>query len=56
MPRPLLAELRRRGHRGETYAQIIRNALNALDKERFLDGEYDAYLDAVQGRDTLHVV
>ena len=51
VPRPLLARLRKAGHKGQTYAQVIEEALDALHRQRFLDAQYQVYLDAKEGRE-----
>lgn len=49
VPRPLLAKLRKAGTKGQTYAEIITEALGALARQRFLDTQYQIYLDAKAG-------
>lgn len=56
VPRKLLKEIKRRSYAGRTNAEIIRAALKALDRQRFLEQLEERYEDAHEGRDTLRQV
>ena len=45
VPRPLLGRIKKVGHKGQTYAEIIDEALLALRRQRLLDEQYRVYLD-----------
>jgi hypothetical protein len=51
VPRPLLAKLRQAGRKGQTYADVIEEALEALARQRFLQAQYEHYLDAKAGKE-----
>lgn len=51
VPRPLLAKIRKAGHKGQTYADIIEDALKALQRERIWDEHYQIFLDMKEGRE-----
>lgn len=56
VPRPLLAKIKRAGHKGQTYAEIIDEALRALQRQRLLDAQYQVYLDMKAGREPFRLV
>ncbi|MGQ0535452.1 MAG: hypothetical protein ACT4PT_05220 [Methanobacteriota archaeon] len=51
LPRPLLAKIKGAGRKGQTYAQIINEALEALERQRFFDQQYRIYLDMKAGKE-----
>lgn len=56
VPRPLLARIKKVGHKGQTYAEIIDEALKALQRQRFLDAQYQTFLDMKEGREPFRFV
>lgn len=51
LPRPLLAKIKGAGRKGQTYAQVIEEALAALKSQRFFDQQYQTYLDMKAGKE-----
>lgn len=56
VPRPLLAKIQKAGHKGQTYAEIIEEALQALKRQRFLDAQYEMYLEMKAGREPFRML
>ncbi len=51
VPRPLLARLKSAGRKGQTYAEVIEEALVALKRQRFFDEQYRIYQDMKSGKE-----
>lgn len=51
VPRPLLAKIRKAGKKGQTYAEVIAEALRALARQRQFEEQYQVYLDMKAGKE-----
>ena len=51
VPKPLLAKIKGAGKKGQTYAQVIEDALRALRQQRFFEEQYQLYLDMKAGKE-----
>lgn len=51
VPRPLLAKIKGAGKKGQTYADVIEEALHALERQRFFDAQYRVYQDMKAGKE-----
>lgn len=51
LPRPLLAKIKGAGRKGQTYAEVIEEALAALERQRFFDQQYQIYMDMKAGKE-----
>jgi hypothetical protein len=49
VPRPLLAKIKSAGKKGQTYAEVIEEALAALERQRFFDAQYQMFQDMKAG-------
>jgi hypothetical protein len=56
VPRPLLAKIKKAGHKGQTYAEIITEALEALERQRFLDAQFEIYKEMKAGREPFRMM
>lgn len=56
VPRPLLAKLKKVGHKGQTYAEVITEALKALERQRFLDAQYTVFQAMKAGREPFRMI
>lgn len=50
VPRPLLAKIRKAGHKGQTYADIIEDALKALDRQRMEEMHWQVAQEVMAGK------
>lgn len=50
VPRPLLAKIRKAGHKGQTYAEIIEEALRALERQRMEELHWQIAQDVMAGK------
>ena len=51
IPKPLLARIKKARHGGQTYSQVIDEALTALQRERFLDEQHRIFIAMKEGRE-----
>jgi hypothetical protein len=51
VPRPLLAKIKSAGKKGQTYAEVIEEALAALERQRFFDAQYQVFQDMKAGKE-----
>jgi hypothetical protein len=51
VPRPLLAKIKSAGKKGQTYAEVIEEALAALERQRFFDAQYQMFQDMKAGKE-----
>jgi len=51
VPKPLLAKIKGAGKKGQTYAEVIEEALEALKRQRFFAEQYQVYLDMKSGKE-----
>lgn len=56
VPRPLLAKIRKAGHKGQTYADIIEEALKALHRERLWQEHYEVVMAMKEGREPFRML
>lgn len=51
VPKPLLAKIREAGKKGQTYAEVIEDALRALLRQRAFEAQYQVYQDMKAGKE-----